>query len=65
VAAPLAAVAPQKTLRARLFVTHDAPLMVPPVASLLAENGVTLTDVRIGEPSLEDVFIHLTGRALR
>jgi ABC-2 type transport system ATP-binding protein len=54
-----------KTLRARLYVTSDAPLMVPPVASLLAANGVTLTDVRIGEPSLEDVFIHLTGRALR
>jgi ABC-2 type transport system ATP-binding protein len=54
-----------KSLRARLYVTGDAPLMVPPVASLLAENRVTLTDVRIGEPSLEDVFIHLTGRALR
>jgi ABC-2 type transport system ATP-binding protein len=54
-----------KTLRARLYVTSDAPLMVPPVASLLATHGVTLTDVRIGEPSLEDVFIHLTGRALR
>jgi hypothetical protein len=23
-----------------------------------------LTEVRLGEPSLEDVFIHLTGRAL-
>ncbi len=54
-----------KTLRARLYVTSDAPLMVPPVASLLAAHGVSLTDVRIGEPSLEDVFIHLTGRALR
>ncbi len=54
-----------KTLRVRLYVTNDAPLMVPPVAALLASRGVTLTDVRIGEPSLEDVFIHLTGRALR
>ena len=53
------------TLRARLYVTSDAPLMVPPVASLLTDHGVTLTDVRIAEPSLEDVFIHLTGRALR
>jgi ABC-2 type transport system ATP-binding protein len=53
------------TLRARLYVTQDAPLMVPPVAALLAERGVTLTDVRIAEPSLEDVFIHITGRALR
>jgi ABC-2 type transport system ATP-binding protein len=54
-----------KNLRARLYVTSDAPLMVPPVASLLTDHGVTLTDVRIAEPSLEDVFIHLTGRALR
>jgi ABC-2 type transport system ATP-binding protein len=53
------------SLRARLYVTHDAPLMVPPVAALLAARGVTLTDVRIAEPSLEDVFIHITGRALR
>jgi ABC-2 type transport system ATP-binding protein len=53
------------TLTARLYVTRDAPLMVPPVASLLARHGVTLTGVRIGEPSLEDVFIALTGRALR
>jgi ABC-2 type transport system ATP-binding protein len=61
-----AAAAPAPTtLRARLYVTHDAPLMVPPVAALLAERGVTLTDVRIAEPSLEDVFIHITGRALR
>jgi ABC-2 type transport system ATP-binding protein len=53
------------TLTARLYVTREAPLMVPPVASLLAQHGVTLTGIRIGEPSLEDVFIHLTGRALR
>ena len=27
--------------------------------------GGSLTDARLGEPNLEDVFIHLTGRALR
>jgi ABC-2 type transport system ATP-binding protein len=62
---PAAAHAAPTTLTARLYVTHDAPLMVPPVAALLGEHGVTLTGIRIGEPSLEDVFIHLTGRALR
>jgi ABC-2 type transport system ATP-binding protein len=49
----------------RLYVAGDAPLMVAPVASALGEFGITLQDVKIGEPSLEDVFIGLTGRALR
>jgi len=49
----------------RLYVTDDAPLMVAPVATALAAHGITLSDVKIGEPSLEDVFIGLTGRALR
>ena len=51
--------------RVRLYVTGDAPLMVAPVAALLERHRVSLTDVKIGEPSLEDVFISLTGRALR
>jgi ABC-2 type transport system ATP-binding protein len=51
--------------RVRLYVTDDAPLMVAPVATALALYGITLSDVKIGEPSLEDVFIGLTGRALR
>jgi ABC-2 type transport system ATP-binding protein len=54
-----------RELRARLYVTGDAPLMVAPVARLLADRKAELTDVTIGTPSLEDVFIHLTGRALR
>ena len=49
----------------RLYVTGDAPLMVAPVADALEAFGITLSDVKIGEPSLEDVFITLTGRALR
>jgi ABC-2 type transport system ATP-binding protein len=49
----------------RLYVTGDAPLMVAPVAGALSGVGITLSDVKIGEPSLEDVFINLTGRALR
>jgi ABC-2 type transport system ATP-binding protein len=49
----------------RLYVAGDAPLMVAPVAGALGTFGITLSDVKIGEPSLEDVFINLTGRALR
>ncbi|HEV8424439.1 MAG TPA: ABC transporter ATP-binding protein [Actinomycetes bacterium] len=54
-----------RELRARLYVSGDAPLTVAPVATLLAERRAELTDVTIGTPSLEDVFINLTGRALR
>ncbi|HJW59101.1 MAG TPA: ABC transporter ATP-binding protein, partial [Actinomycetota bacterium] len=54
-----------RELRARLYVAGDAPLMVAPVAALVSQCKAQLTDVTIGTPSLEDVFIHLTGRALR
>ncbi len=52
-------------LRVRLYVTGDAPPLVAPAASVLDRAGITLTDVKLGTPTLEDVFIHLTGRALR
>jgi ABC-2 type transport system ATP-binding protein len=55
----------RRVLRARLYVAGDAPLMVAPVAGLVAEHKAELTEVGIGTPSLEDVFIQLTGRALR
>jgi ABC-2 type transport system ATP-binding protein len=52
-------------LRVRLYVTGDAALSVAPAAAVLAEHGLTLQDVKLGAPTLEDVFIHLTGRTLR
>ncbi len=52
-------------LQARLFVDGDAAALVGPVAVVVREHGGELTDVALGRPSLEDVFIHLTGRALR
>ena len=57
--------AAEATLRARLYVGGDAPAFVVPLARLLGERGVVLSDVSLGRPSLEDVFIGLTGRALR
>jgi ABC-2 type transport system ATP-binding protein len=54
-----------RELRVRLYLTGDAPLLVAPVATVVAEHHAELTSVRIGTPSLEDVFIALTGRALR
>jgi len=31
----------------------------------IGQNGTRLVNMNIVEPSLEDVFIHLTGKALR
>ncbi len=49
----------------RLYASVDAPSLVAPVARLITANGGELVDLSIAKPSLEDVFIHLTGRALR
>jgi ABC-2 type transport system ATP-binding protein len=56
---------PSRGLRVRLYVSGAAPLMIAPVVDLLETRGAQLLDVHIGTPSLEDVFISLTGRALR
>jgi len=39
--------------------------LVSDVASLAATSSVELTDVKISEPSLENLFLHHTGRSLR
>jgi ABC-2 type transport system ATP-binding protein len=51
--------------RVRLYIAGEAPGLVAPAATLLAEYGHALRGVEIGAPTLEDVFIHLTGRSLR
>lgn len=52
-------------LHLRLYVTGDAPLLIAPVVSVLTKFNARLLDLTVGKPSLEDVFIQLTGRALR
>jgi len=39
--------------------------LIPEVATLAASSGVELHDVHISEPSLENLFLHHTGRSLR
>jgi ABC-2 type transport system ATP-binding protein len=39
--------------------------LVPEVASLASVSNVELCDVHISEPSLENLFLHHTGRSLR
>jgi ABC-2 type transport system ATP-binding protein len=51
--------------RVRIHVEGEPAPFVAPVARAVGDAGARLTDVRLGEPNLEDVFIHLTGRALR
>jgi ABC-2 type transport system ATP-binding protein len=52
-------------LRVRLYLSGDAALLVAPAAAVLADHGLALQDVKLRAPTLEDVFIHLTGRTLR
>jgi ABC-2 type transport system ATP-binding protein len=58
-------VADASGLRARIYLSGDAAGLVGPVSDTLAARRARLTGVRIGEPSLEDVFLSLTGRELR
>jgi len=53
------------TLRLRISVKGEAVLFVAPAAEQLTPLGARLAGVSLAEASLEDVFIHLTGRALR
>jgi ABC-2 type transport system ATP-binding protein len=58
-------VADAEGLRARIYLSGDAAALVGPVSDTLTGRRARLTGVRIGEPSLEDVFLSLTGRELR
>lgn len=53
------------TVTVRLYTSQDPAALLVPVARTAEEHDVTLTDVGLGEPTLEDVFISLTGRGLR
>ncbi len=56
---------PSAPFHLRLYTAVSAPLLVASVARLVTEAGGELVDLALGKPSLEDVFIQLTGRALR
>ncbi|HWD09825.1 MAG TPA: ABC transporter ATP-binding protein [Actinomycetota bacterium] len=49
----------------RLYIAGEADALVAPVVGELHALGANLDGLNLGEPTLEDVFIHLTGRALR
>ncbi|WP_435251584.1 ABC transporter ATP-binding protein [Streptomyces tendae] len=53
------------SVRLRLYLAKEPAALLAPVVAVLDARSAALADVRLGEPSLEDVFIELTGRGLR
>jgi ABC-2 type transport system ATP-binding protein len=49
----------------RLYVEGRAAGLLSPAVTVLTGRGAEVSNVHIGDPSLEDVFIDLTGRSLR
>ncbi|TWP48616.1 ABC transporter ATP-binding protein [Lentzea tibetensis] len=49
----------------RVYTDVDTSITLPAVLGTLQKLDVPVSDLSIGKPSLEDVFIHLTGRELR
>jgi ABC-2 type transport system ATP-binding protein len=50
--------------RVRIYADHAEGLLANAMR-LAAEQNVTITDAHVAEPSLENLFLHLTGRSLR
>ncbi|MFE1291250.1 ABC transporter ATP-binding protein [Streptomyces sp. NPDC058751] len=53
------------SVQLRLYLAKEPASLLIPVVAVLDSRSAVLADVRLGEPSLEDVFIELTGRGLR
>jgi len=51
-----------RVLRAKM---HDVALDLPPLLERVRQTGHLVDDVEVRGPSLQSVFIHLTGRELR
>lgn len=63
--APAAAPPTADTGQFRLYTSLEAAAVLPAVLHTLGSLGCDVRDLAIGTPSLEDVFIKLTGRELR
>lgn len=50
--------------RVRIYSDHAEGLLAGAMR-LAADQNVTITDAHVAEPSLENLFLHLTGRSLR
>jgi ABC-2 type transport system ATP-binding protein len=54
-----------KNAQFRLYTGQEPAVVLPAVLKTVSGLGCEVSDLSIGTPSLEDVFIHLTGRELR
>lgn len=54
-----------ETLGYRLYASEDAGSLLASAAQIVVQEHAELVDLRFARPSLEDVFIYLTGRNLR
>jgi ABC-2 type transport system ATP-binding protein len=45
--------------------SRDSRAVLPRIVESISHNGTRLVNMNVVKPSLEDVFIHLTGKALR
>ncbi len=48
----------------RLYAERSGELAVK-AAQIILDAGLELADLHLAQPSLEDVFIHLTGKGIR
>jgi len=65
IAAAAASAGPATTGQFRLYTADEPAVVLPFVLKTLGDIGTEVSGLSIGTPSLEDVFIHLTGRELR
>ncbi|MDG4792762.1 ABC transporter ATP-binding protein [Micromonospora sp. WMMD1082] len=63
--APSATVSANGTRRLRLHLDTEPAAALAPLVAVLDRRHVRLSEVHVGQASLEDVFIELTGRGLR
>lgn len=68
-AAVLAAMPAVKEVRGKtkgvlLMMAADGTRLLPAVMAAMAEEGIRVTAVNLKKPSMDDVFVHFTGRAL-
>lgn len=56
----------KKTFDGRINVTVvDGAAAIPKILGTASQNGVKIDSVKLERPTLEDVFIHFTGRTIR
>jgi ABC-2 type transport system ATP-binding protein len=48
-----------------LMLSGDGTHLLPKLMEMLTEGGIVITTVNLKKPSMDDVFVHYTGRELR